>query len=377
MKHRPSIWAQLRQALHRRPELSGHEHETANTITQFLTQLQPDTLLTGLGGTGVAATFNGQQAGEHWLFRCELDALPITETNAFAHRSEHTGVSHKCGHDGHMAIICGLASRLAEDRSFAGRRTVLFQPAEETGAGALAVVADPRFKAMAVDRCYALHNLPGIPLGEVQIKAGTFNCASVGLAITLHGESAHAAHPEQGRSPAPAMTELLRQFLSINTSLPNDEINMISVVYSRLGNRGFGTIPATAEIGLTLRTEHNTSMQKLKQTTLNLAQDCAQQHGLGLETAWHDEFLASVNDETCTKQVAEAAESMGHTVTWLDQPMRWSKDFGAISAAAKGAMFVLGAGLEIPQIHDAAYDFPDALIEPAMGIFKQIAYQTG
>lgn len=370
-------WAQLRKALHRHPELSGAEQQTASTIAEFLTQLQPDTLITGLGGTGVAATFNGQQPGEHWLFRCELDALPITETNEFAHCSTQPGVSHKCGHDGHMAIICGLASQLAQDRSFAGRRTVLFQPAEETGAGALAVVADPRFKAMAVDRCFALHNLPGIAMGEVLIKAGPFNCASVGLSITLRGESAHAAHPEQGRSPAPAMIELLQHFLTINASLPNDEINMISVVYSRLGNRGFGTIPATAEIGLTLRTERNARMQRLKQTTLQVVEDCAQRHRLDLETTWHDEFLASTNDEACAIQVAEAAESLGHIVTWLDQPMRWSEDFGAISAAAKGAMFVLGAGLDIPQIHDAAYDFPDALIEPAMGIFKQIAYQTG
>jgi amidohydrolase len=363
----------LRKHLHQQPELSNAEHDTARHITNLLQALQPDHLITGLGGTGVAATFTGQQPGAHVLFRCELDALPIEETNDFAHRSCRPGAAHKCGHDGHITILCGLAEWLAADRAFAGQRSVLFQPAEETGEGALAVVQDPRFQAMNIDYCYALHNLPGVPLGDILIKAGPFNCASCGLAITIPGVSAHAAYPEQGRAPTFAMMALISELDALNDELTGDELRMLTLTHSQLGEPSFGSTPAYAKVGLTLRTETTEAMQALKNQVLARTNAVIREHGFQCQQQWHDDFQASVNDPDCAARVARSAEALGYTVQWLDEPMRWSEDFGAISATARGAMFVIGAGTEVPQIHHPAYDFPDALIQPAIRLFAQLS----
>ena len=216
----------FRKHLHQNPELSNLEHQTAQKVVDYLTPLLPDQILTEIGGTGVAVIFNGEQPGDHVLFRCELDALPIHEKNNFAHRSNVDGVSHKCGHDGHMAILCGLAEKFSHNRAFSGKRILLFQPAEETGEGAIAVTKDKQFKTLEVDYCYALHNLPGIPLGQVQIRAGTFNCASQGLSIKLTGVTAHAAYPEKGNSPAPAMVELIKQLTEMSFEVNSDELQL-------------------------------------------------------------------------------------------------------------------------------------------------------
>jgi amidohydrolase len=170
----------LRHDLHRRPELSGEEGQTAARIVAELERHGPDEILTDLGTHGVAAVYNSGAAGPTVLFRCELDGLPITEISRFAWRSEIDGKGHLCGHDGHMAIMCGLAVQLAANRPVRGRVVLLFQPAEETGAGAADVIADPRFERIRPDYAFALHNLPGLPLGSVGVRSGPFTFASEG-----------------------------------------------------------------------------------------------------------------------------------------------------------------------------------------------------
>lgn len=366
--------AALRKALHQHPELSDQEQLTAQTIVNFLRPLKPDELYTGVGGTGVIAVFKGNQPGDNVLFRCELDALPIDETSDFDHCSKNPGVAHKCGHDGHMAMVCGLAEILAANRHFTGQRLLLFQPAEETGQGALAVVADPVFKSLNVEYSYALHNLPGVPLGQIQIKAGTFNCASRGMSIQFTGQGVHAAYPEQGRSPAAGLTELLDALLAFEFVSTGDELQMLTVVYAKLGEKSFGTTPEQAEVAVTLRSSSNQGMQQMVEQLTALAAQTANEHHLQHSIDWHDVFLASVNDSNCAKQVAESAKALGMNLVWLDQPLRWSEDFGAISEQSKGAMFVLGAGESTPQLHTAHYDFPDTLLEIGLALFEHIAY---
>ena len=155
----------LRRELHQAPEVSGEEALTAARIMEFVERLNPDRLVSGLGGHGVAAVFDSGQPGPSVLFRCELDGLPIKEISAVDWRSRTDGKGHLCGHDGHMAIVCGLGMALAARRPARGRVIVLFQPAEETGAGAAAVIADPDFSSLRPDFAFALHNLPGLPLG--------------------------------------------------------------------------------------------------------------------------------------------------------------------------------------------------------------------
>ncbi|PID66462.1 MAG: peptidase M20 [Gammaproteobacteria bacterium] len=366
---------EIRHYLHRHPELSGAEYQTANYIAEQLQTLSPTAVYQGIAKTGVAAVFDSGYAGKSLLFRCELDALPIQESHEEAYRSCRRGIAHQCGHDGHMAIILQLAKAIAAKPPRRGRVVLLFQPAEETGEGANAVVADPQFSAIRCDECFALHNLPGYPLGEVIIRAGTFNCASRGMAIYLSGRTAHAAHPETGISPQLAVATLLQSFDDIPKQINADELRMITVVHCDMGEKVFGTTPADACLMATLRSESDVVMQQLVTACSDLVAQLAKQHHLQYHIDWADVFAASVNDERCVKEVVDAAKKTGNTVRWIDAPFRWSEDFGALSAASRGAMFAFGAGENQAQIHNPDYRFADALIQQGSDLFFEIYRQ--
>jgi amidohydrolase len=379
-----------RHALHRRPEVSGEERQTAEFIALELARTKPDQIWTGLGSEtgrerhGIAASFESQrpQDGPTVLFRAELDALPIQESGTPAHRSEVPGVAHLCGHDGHMTILLGLARRLAERRPARGRVILLFQPAEETGDGARAVARDPRFEEIRPDHAFALHNLPGSPLGEIVLHKGTFNCASRGLAVHLRGSTSHAAHPEDGVSPAAAMCELAMAFTRLHEAPSLTEaalgapqgLTLSTLIHARLGEVAFGTSPGEAVVMATLRAEHDTQMERLSRLAIDEAKRTADRHGLTLTTTWHDEFRACVNADQACDHLSAAAEAQGLTTRHLEGPFRWSEDFGSLAeSGASLAMFGLGAGESHPQLHAPDYDFPDALIETGVGMFWQIS----
>ncbi|MFT5708568.1 MAG: amidohydrolase, partial [Oceanospirillaceae bacterium] len=339
-----SQWINVRKHLHKHPELSGKEQKTAAYVLTQLQTLKPDRIYQNIGGQGMAVCFDSNKPGPNVLFRSELDALPIEELNQFAHRSVNQGVSHKCGHDGHMATILALGEKIAANRPLKGTVTLLFQPAEETGEGAIAVVEDAQFNDFKPDYCFALHNLPGHPLGQVLIRAGSFNCASRGMSIALNGKTAHAAYPETGISPANALAELIQTLPALAANLDFSELTMLTLIHCSMGEEAFGTSPGAGKLLATLRTESNEAMAALVDAVSQKAQSCADAQGLELSISWHDVFNASVNDEQCAQQVATAAQYCNNEVIWLDEPLRWSEDFGALSQTAKGAMFAFGAG---------------------------------
>ncbi len=366
---------EIRHYLHHYPELSGQEYQTAGYIVEQLQKLSPTAIYQGIAGTGVAAIFDSGNAGKSLLFRCELDALPIQEMNADGYRSCYDGISHQCGHDGHMAIILDLAKRIAENPPKRGRVVLLFQPAEETGEGARAVVADPQFSSIRCDECFALHNLPDYPLGKVIVRSGTFNCASRGMAIYLSGRTAHAAHPETGISPRLALATLLQSFNDIPQQIHTDDLKMITVVHCDMGEKTFGTSPADACIMATLRSETDSTMQQLVNRCIELVEQLAKQYRLSYRVEWADIFDASVNDESCVEQIIQASKITGNKVALREEPFRWSEDFGALSGAMRGAMFAFGAGENQPQIHNPDYCFPDELISQGSAIFFEVYRQ--
>ncbi len=363
---------ELRRNIHQNPELSGVEFKTAAMLADKLKKLKPDALITGIGGCGVAARFDAVKEGPCILFRSELDALPIEETNDFSYRSINAGVSHKCGHDGHMSIIYGLAIEIAKCRPRRGSVVILLQPAEETGEGARAIVADPQYKLLNPDYCFALHNLPGHPMGDVMVRSGAFNCASRGMITDLFGSTAHAAYPETGNSPALALAELLQEFPKISATINKDELVMTTTVHANMGEKAFGVTPAYATLMVNLRSETNEAMDLLVSSAKKLVDETAKKNGLEYDIGWTEIFDASFNDDECADQIAKAAKATNHNVKWLAEPFRWAEDFGAISASAKGAMFAFGAGENNPQIHNSDYDFPDELIEKGKSIFFEI-----
>ncbi len=370
MNHSASPFAKIRHELHQHPELSNQEQNTAQRIKQLFLEMQPDKVYENLGGHGLAFVFQGNEPGPTTLIRCELDALPIQEINDLPYKSCIDGVSHKCGHDGHMAIVTALGDLLSQQRPVKGEVICLFQPAEETGAGAIQVVADDQFSQLKPDYCFALHNLPGKPMGQVLCRSGTFNCASRGMIIRLTGKTSHAAHPEDGTSPAIAMSRLIEGL----TNLPEqmEGFNLVTVVHANLGEIAFGTAPADAVVMATLRTSTNEAMDILVEKACQMAEQQAQTEGLSLEIEWEDIFGASVNTEIGYQHVMQACETAGVEAVTMAEGFRWSEDFGKFTEICEGAMFALGSGERSPQLHNPDYDFPDELIPVGFSVFREI-----
>lgn len=362
----------LRHAIHQNPELSGREAETAQRVLDFFLRLKPDLTVRPLGGHGLAFVF-GESSGPTVLLRCELDALPIEEPNRVPYRSIRNGIAHKCGHDGHMAILAAVGEVLSEHRPRNGRVVLLFQPAEETGAGAAAVLRDTRFVEITPDFVFALHNLPGFPLGQIVVRAGTFACASRGMTIKLRGESAHAAQPDTGRSPAFAACEIIRGLSDLRVDPRKaNEINFATVVGATIGEKAFGTAPGHAEVWVTLRSETDIAMTQLVDRATELVSEMADNQDLDFDIRYEDVFDATVNSARAVDLVVRAAGNL--QVVTPNEPMRWSEDFGRFSAVSDGALVGIGAGA-IPDLHSPDYDFPDELIPIASALMQRIIQQ--
>jgi amidohydrolase len=366
---------QFRHLLHCFPEVSGQEAETAARVVTALQALRPDQIVTGLGGHGVAAVFQGAEPGPAVLFRAELDALPIEELSQVAHRSTLVGKGHLCGHDGHMTLLMGLARLLARQRPARGRVVLMFQPAEEDGSGARAVVSDPRYDALRPDWAFAIHNWPGTRLGQGRLAAGTVNCASQGLRIRLQGKTAHAAEPDKGTSPAAAMARLMPALVALGQGGALDAgFRLVTLTHARLGEPTHGIAPGEGEIWLTLRCVQDDHMADLRRSAVALAEAEAAAAGLQVSFTSHDDFAASVNDPEAVAEVARALEALGVAFDSAGLPERASEDFGVFGwGATRSAMLFLGAGETGPALHNPDYDFPDDLIAPGVAIFHRIA----
>lgn len=363
----------LRRILHRHPEISGEESETAHRISAALAALAPDQVLGDLGGHGVAAVYTGQATGPSLLFRAELDALPIVETGTPEYRSITDGTGHLCGHDGHMAILVGLARLLSRQRPATGRVILLFQPAEETGAGAKAMIEDPRFDSIMPDYAFSLHNMPGLPLGHVGLMSGAVNCASRGMEITLAGKSAHASEPENGTSPMAALSALMPALTALSHGAPQDQdFSLATVTHTHMGAPAFGIAPGDASLFVTLRTLLDDRMQALCDRAEALVADVARAHDLGAAIAYHDVFLHCENHPESILILRKALDTLGISHDHSGLPMRASEDFGRFGHIAKAAMLFLGAGRDHAALHNPDYDFPDDLIPIGTRIFHQV-----
>tara|TARA_R110000751_G_scaffold271365_3_gene371458 strand:+ start:58111 stop:59271 length:1161 start_codon:yes stop_codon:yes gene_type:complete len=364
----------IRHALHGAPDLSGDEARTAASIVSYLQAFEPDGLICNLGGTGVAAIFDSGRAGKTVMVRCELDGLPIQEIGALPYSSTIPGRGHQCGHDGHMAIVLGVAAKLRNQCPAKGRTILLFQPAEETGKGAKAVISDPRYAALNPDFILALHNLPGYDRHQIILKGGQVNCASRGMRMKLTGRTAHASMPQTGLSPALAMANIIKDLAALsNAKTMNPDFRLVTIVHALLGEKAFGVAPAHADIWATLRTVTNEKMQQLTEDAETLCQKTASEHGLTLEIDYDDIFNACQNDDGLIAQYRQSARELGYRVLNLVEPLRFSEDFGEYATAQNGstasAMFFLGAGADHPALHNPDYDFPDALIRSGASMF--------
>ena len=364
---------QLRHSLHQNPELSGLEFKTAQRIITFLKDFKPSEIIHPVGQTGIIAVFKGKNEGPKTLIRCELDALPIQEINSFTHKSTIDGVSHKCGHDGHMAILCGVASLLSEANNFNGTVYLLFQPAEEDGEGAKKIINDSLFQNIKPDFVFALHNLPGYPLGQIVLKNGTFSCAVNSMLISLSGKTSHAAEPENGINPAMAISEIITQFNEkIQPDISKNTFCLITPIFINLGKKAYGVSAGFGEIHFTIRSNSNKNMDKIETELMTLANEIAQKHQLIPEISWTQQFRANENNPEAVSIIKKAAESKGFDLFEKETPFSWGEDFGLFTEHFPGAMFGLGAGEKVPSLHNPDYDFPDELIPVGAKMFYEI-----
>lgn len=365
----------VRQSLHQWPEISGEEKHTAERIVQELKQAGADQIWENLGGYGVAAAFCGATPGPTILFRCELDALPITEKSTLSYCSEIEGKGHLCGHDGHMCIVLGVALGLVE-RPTHGRVILLFQPAEETGFGAKAVINDPRWPEIRPDYAYAYHNVPGRPLAEVGLHTGPATCASRGMQIIFHGKSSHAAAPEDGVSPGEAMAELMLKIQTLGSgSISDADFGLSTLTHARLGEPTFGVAPGEGELRVTLRSMTNERMDEMITKAQAMLEEI--QPPLEVEIFWHDVFPAATNSENATDIARSAAGERNLNIHEMQHPMKWSEDFGRIGLdGANATMLFLGAGINQPQLHNPDYDFPDELLVVGAELLLEIIDKT-
>lgn len=371
------IFKEIRQHLHQHPQLSGAEDFTAQYIETILQKYNANSLIKNLGGSGLAAIYKSKKPGSCLCFRAELDALPIPEVNSLAYQSAYPGISHACGHDGHMAVLIALAAWLDENPSaWSGSVILLFQAAEETGEGALAVLKDPRFAELKPDFIFGMHNLPGFPLNSIILRENIFAAASCGLRVTLEGKTSHAAHPESGISPLNAIRDILALLSQgFSASLHDSEDTMCTIVHLCLGEKAFGTAPALAELMATFRALSDKSLAKTMQSVENSVAQIATAHKVKHQLSWEERFALTENNAEAYRILEEATQLFADQIIKAEAPFLWSEDFSYYGSKYKTAFWGIGAGENHPQLHNPDYDFPDAILETALKVNIQIIKQ--
>ena len=364
---------ELRRLLHSRAELSEQEKETNHIINEWISKTYPDLQIEKIGGYGLAALYKGRQPGKRILLRADIDALHIPEQNALSYRSENKGVSHKCGHDGHTAMLCGVARKLSECRPEKGEVVLLFQPAEETGQGAKAILKDPQFEQILPDSAYGLHNLPGFEAGQILVRKGCFAAASFGLKLIFEGKTAHASQPETGKNPSELLAVLIHQLEKKRELLKEVKpLTTFVITHAVLGEETFGVAPGHAEIWLTLRSFDDRNLEMLADQVIALCQAKAKDYLFDFHFTMHEAFAATNSNDANVTVIENAAKRLNLSLGHLMEPFRWSEDFGRFGAVCPIGFFGLGSGFSQPALHDSEYDFPDAVLETGINMFMEI-----
>jgi amidohydrolase len=347
---------ELRHSLHRHAELSCHETETKKLLIRFLKE--NTTLEIEDRGAWFYAVHR-EPAERTFAFRADFDALPAPDGT----------VKHLCGHDGHCAALCGLALELEGKR--VGHSVVLvFQHAEEIGVGAKECASVIR--ECGVDEIFGMHNIPGYPEGEFLVRRGTMACASKGMILSLEGTPAHAAYPEDGKNPSFAVGKLLEEIRSLSDPGLYQQLVLCTVVGIRVGEKSFGVSASEGELYLTIRGALEEELEKLQSGIEKKARELAEAEGLRLRISYMDEFPATVNHDEAVARILKAAEKLGRPLHILEEPMRWSEDFGTYLKEANGAFFGIGAGESCPALHTADYEFPDVLLADAVSAWESL-----
>lgn len=363
-----SYYADIRHRLHEHPQTAGNEQYAHDLIVGHLQGLHPDHVFTRVGGWGVVAVWDpsAQPAESDPIpavaFRADTDALPS---------------GHRCGHDGHTTVMLRMAELTDQRPRPASHATILvWQPAEETGQGAGAVLESGILQRYNVRAIFGMHNIPGQPLGSVVLCQDTFAAASTGIVYRLEGRQTHASTPEMGINPGLAVAEIIKRFDAFNTRVSAgqkiDDFRQSTLICVHLGDPAFGTSAGHAEIMFTLRAFTNKAMEQLLAEANHAVDEVAAAFGLSVSRMLQEPFHATENTPACVAAVESAARQLKYEVRQQALPFRWSEDFAEYLIRFPGAMFGMGSGENQPELHHPDYDFPDALVEPAAQLFFRL-----
>ncbi len=360
---------ELRHELHTHPELSGREGWTKHRLMDFIKD-NTTLAVVDCGSWFYAAHY--VMGTEAIAFRADMDALPIPETGTgLPWASRCPGVSHKCGHDGHSAALCGLGLEL---ESVPRPRSVylIFQHAEETGQGGQICAA--LLRERSISEVYAFHNRSGYPEGSVVVRSGLCQCASKGLTVRMTGRRSHASEPEKGINPSFALTALVSHVESLLKE-PHQGLVLCTVVNISVGQKDFGISAGEGEVSMTLRADREAEMDALEAGIREEAARLAQANGLEVEFEVSDPFPETVSSAECVRRVETAAQGLQLPLLQMEAPWRASEDFGYYTKEVPGAIFYIGSGETWPPLHTPEYDFNDAILGTAVDMFLALYHE--
>ena len=356
-----------RRDLHAHPELMYDVHRTAALVAEKLREFGCDEVVSGIGRTGVVAVINGRQPADGQAvrsigLRADMDALPIKEATGLPYASKTPGVMHACGHDGHTAMLLGAARYLAETRNFAGRAVLIFQPAEEGGGGAAAMIADGLVERFAIDQMYGMHNGPGMPLGTFSLRPGAIMASTDSIDLRIEGVGGHAARPHNSIDPVLAGAKLVIALQSIvSRSVDPLESAVLSMCEFHAGSAR-NVIPHTAELKGTVRTLSPQVRDLMEQRVREVVAGVAQLTGTSIELSYERGYPVVVNHDAQTAHAAAvAAEIVGEGRVMDMPPLMSAEDFAYMLEARPGALIFIGNG-NSAGLHHPAYDFNDDAI---------------
>jgi len=364
---------QIRRDIHAHPELRYEENRTSDLVAQRLAEWGY-AVTRGLGKTGVVGTLRSGSGPRAIGLRADMDALPIQESNAFAHRSQHAGKMHACGHDGHTAMLLAAAKYLAEARDFDGAVHLIFQPAEEGGAGARAMIDDGLFERFPCDAVYGMHNWPNLKVGEFGIVPGPMMGSSNEFDIVVRGKGAHAAMPHLGTDPVLVAVQIVNGLQAIITRVKKPvDTAVLSVTMIHAGDI-CNVIPESARIGGTVRTFSDAVTAQIETQMRSIAEGTAAAHGCEAAVEFHWNYPPTVNHAAEAEFAASVADDIvGRDNVRRDlEPTMGAEDFAFMLKARPGAYIFIGNGdgdhrlaghgLGPCMLHNPSYDFNDELI---------------
>ena len=363
----------LRRDIHAHPELCFQEERTAELVAHTLASFGIE-VHRGLGTTGVVGVIRGRLPGERAIgLRADMDALPMTEHNTFAHASRHPGKMHACGHDGHVAMLLAAAQHLAAHRDFAGTAYVVFQPAEEGGGGAREMIRDGLFERFPMDAIFGMHNWPGMPVGSFAVRNGPCFASSNEFHITVRGKGCHGAMPHLGIDPVPVACQLVQAYQTILTrNLRPVETGVISVTMIQAGE-ATNVIPDSVVMQGTVRTFTTDALDLIENRMRELTHHLCAAHGAEATFEFSRNYPPTVNHTAEATVVREVmTELVGAANVHEFEPTMGAEDFSFFLQAKPGAYFVIGNGdgthregghgLGPCMLHNPSYDFNDQLI---------------